>query len=191
MKSCKRGVQCSFYILGADKQDYEYRTSLTHIFRRLASHSWIWIHTAPSNILRTERQKDRKKKYKNTKIRKGNTQNLPHPHIPPDCPLSLEFESTALPQIFYAQKDKKTERKNTKIRKYEKAIHRTSPTHIFHQIALSVLNLNQPLPQMFTTHHQRIRIFSFFSYANLLADKKYTASRIFFPRSESVACVLA
>ena len=83
MKSCKRGVLCSFYILGADKQDYEYRTSLTHIF---------------------------------------------------------------------------------------------------HQIALSVLNLNQPLPQMFTTHHQRIRIFSFFSYANLLADKKYTASRNVFAK---------
>ena len=79
MKSCKRGVLCSFYILGADKQDYEYRTSLTHIF---------------------------------------------------------------------------------------------------HQIGLAVLNLDPPLSQMFTTHHQRISnlflelvIFSFFSFANLLAKK--------------------
>ena len=130
MKSCKRGVLCSFYILGADKQDYEYRTSLTHIFRQIGL-SLLNLNPQPSLKCFTHR---------------------------------------------------KTERKNTKIRKYEKAIRRTSPTHIFHQIALSVLNLNQPLPQMFTTHHQRIRIFSFFSYANLLADKKYTASRNFFPK---------
>ena len=47
----------------------------------------------------------------------------PSPTYSADWPLTLEFESKLLPQIFYAQKDKKTERKNTKIRKYEKAIH--------------------------------------------------------------------
>ena len=103
MKSCKRGVQCSFYILGADKQDYEYRTSLTHIFRQIGL-SLLNLNPQPS-LKYFKHKKD-----KNTKIRKGNTQNLPHPHIPPDWPL---------PQIFYAQKDKKTHKdkqRHTKIR---------------------------------------------------------------------------
>ena len=70
MKSCKRGVQCSFYILGADKQDYEYRTSLTHIFRQIGL-SLLNLNSQPSlkyfTHRKTKRQKEKIQKYENTK----------------------------------------------------------------------------------------------------------------------------
>ena len=49
----------------------------------------------------------------NIKIPKGNTQNLPQPHIPPDWPRSLEFESFLSPvlQTYWQKKMNTASRK--------------------------------------------------------------------------------
>ena len=134
MKSCKRGVLCSFYILGADKQDYEYRTSLTHIFRQIGL-SLLNLNSQPSlkyfTHRKTKRQKEKIQQYENTKRQ--------YTEPPPPT------YSTRLP-------------------------------------SQSWIWINPSLKCSPPTTKELVTIFSFFSYANLLADKKYTASRIFFAK---------
>ena len=97
MKSCKRGVQCSFYILGADKQDYEYRTSLTHIFRQIGL-SLLNLNPQPSLKCFTHRKTERK----NTKIRKYEKaiRRTSPTHIFHQIALSVLNLNQPLPQTF-------------------------------------------------------------------------------------------
>ena len=110
-------------------------------------------------------------------------QNLPHPHIP-QIGLSLLNLNPHCSLKYFTHR--KTKRQKEKIQKYENTKRQytepPSPTNSTRLPSQSWIWINPSLKRSPPTTKELVTIFSFFSYANLLADKKYTASRNFFPK---------
>ena len=110
-------------------------------------------------------------------------QNLPHPHIP-QIGLSLLNLNPHCSLKYFTHR--KTKRQKEKIQKYENTKRQytepPSPTNSTRLPSQSWIWINPSLKRSPPTTKELVTIFSFFSYANLRADKKYTASRNFFPK---------